>query len=90
MQMKDIIDMAADRGRYICQSQSLNLWMEDPTYKALTSMHFYGWKKGLKTGIYYLRRKPKHQPQQFTIKPKNEATNEVVDEEHEICEMCSS
>ena len=44
MQMKDIIDMAADRGRYICQSQSLNLWMEDPTYKALTSMHFYGWK----------------------------------------------
>ena len=45
MQMKDIIDMAADRGRYICQSQSLNLWMEDPTYKALTSMHFYGWKK---------------------------------------------
>ena len=90
MQMKDIIDMAADRGRYICQSQSLNLWMEDPTYKALTSMHFYGWKKGLKTGIYYLRRKPKHQPQQFTIKPKNEATNEVVDEEHEICEMCSA
>ena len=90
MQMKDIIDMAADRGRYICQSQSLNLWMEDPTYKALTSMHFYGWKKGLKTGIYYLRRKPKHQPQQFTIKPKNDTTNEVVDEEHEICEMCSS
>ena len=85
---KSIIDMAADRGAYICQSQSLNLWMEDPTYKTLTAMHFYGWRKGLKTGIYYLRRKPKHQPQQFTIKPKNE--NVVVDEEHEICEMCSS
>ena len=88
MPMKHVIDMAADRGQYICQSQSLNLWMEDPTYKTLTAMHFYGWRKGLKTGIYYLRRKPKHQPQQFTIKPKNE--NVVVDEEHEICEMCSS
>lgn len=88
MPMKHVIDMAADRGQYICQSQSLNLWMEDPTYKTLTAMHFYGWRKGLKTGIYYLRRKPKHQPQQFTIKPKNE--NIVVDEEHEICEMCSS
>ena len=88
MPMKHVIDMAADRGQYICQSQSLNLWMEDPTYKTLTAMHFYGWRKGLKTGIYYLRRKPKHQPQQFTIKPKNE--NVVIDEEHEICEMCSS
>ena len=71
MQMKDIIDVAADRGRYICQSQSLNLWMEDPTYKALTSMHFYGWKRTENWNLL-LRRKPKHQPQQFTIKPKNE------------------
>jgi ribonucleoside-diphosphate reductase alpha chain len=95
MPMKHIIDMAADRGQYICQSQSLNLWMEDPTYKTLTAMHFYGWKKGLKTGIYYLRRKPKHQPQQFTIKPKGELSetdeNKIIsDENHEICEMCSS
>ena len=67
--MKHIIDMAADRAPFICQSQSMNLWMEDPDYKSLTSMHFYAWQKGLKTGMYYLRRKAKHQPQQFTITP---------------------
>ena len=67
MPMKKIIDMAVDRGAFICQSQSLNLWIKEPTYTILTSMHFYGWKKGLKTGIYYLRRKPKHAPTQFTI-----------------------
>jgi ribonucleotide reductase alpha subunit len=83
--MKHLIDMAADRGAFICQSQSLNLWLEDPTYNSLTSMHFYSWKKGLKTGIYYLRRKAKHQAQQFTIVPelKEEKSNE-------ICEMCSA
>ena len=83
--MRHMIDMAADRGAFICQSQSLNLWIEDPDYKTLTSMHFYSWQKGLKTGIYYLRRKAKHQPQQFTIKPKQVAN----DEEENICEMCS-
>jgi ribonucleotide reductase alpha subunit len=67
--MKHIIEMSADRGAYICQSQSLNLWVEDPNYKVLTSMLFYGWKKGLKTGMYYLRRKAKHTAQQFTIEP---------------------
>lgn len=77
--MRHLIDMAADRGAYVCQSQSLNLWVEDPDYKTLTSMHFHSWKKGLKTGIYYLRRKPKHHPQQFTIAP----------EEDNACEMCS-
>ena len=82
MSMRDIIDMAADRGAYICQSQSLNLWIEEPNYKNLTSMHFHSWKRGLKTGIYYLRRKPKHQPQQFTIAPKSV--------ENEVCEMCSA
>jgi ribonucleotide reductase alpha subunit len=86
--MKHLIDMSADRGAFICQSQSLNLWMEDPTYNTLTSMHFYSWKKGLKTGIYYLRRKAKHQAQQFTIEP-NEM-KEVVEEKDEICEMCSA
>jgi ribonucleoside-diphosphate reductase alpha subunit len=91
MPMKRIIEMSADRGRYICQSQSLNLWMEDPTYKTLTSMHFYGWKQGLKTGIYYLRRKPKHAPQQFTIKPKSALEDALENtENYEICEMCSS
>ena len=85
--MKHVIDMAADRGAYICQSQSLNLWMEDPTYNTLTSMHFYSWKKGLKTGIYYLRRKAKHQAQQFTIEPEQQ---HVENERDEICEMCSA
>jgi ribonucleotide reductase alpha subunit len=85
--MKHIIDMAADRGAFICQSQSMNLWVEDPTYNTLTSMHFYSWKKGLKTGIYYLRRKGKHQAQQFTIEPEKK---NVVEEHDEICEMCSA
>ena len=83
--MKTIIDMSADRGAFVCQSQSLNLWLEDPTYNALTSMHFYSWKKGLKTGMYYLRRKAKHQAQQFTIEP-DKNTNEMED----VCEMCSA
>jgi ribonucleoside-diphosphate reductase alpha chain len=86
MPMKHLIDMAADRGAFICQSQSLNLWMEDPTYNSLTSMHFYSWKKGLKTGIYYLRRKAKHQAQQFTIEP----DAKDPEEKDEICEMCSA
>ena len=86
MPMKHLIDMAADRGAFICQSQSLNLWMEDPTYNSLTSMHFYSWKKGLKTGIYYLRRKAKHQAQQFTIVPDAKES----EEKDEICEMCSA
>jgi ribonucleotide reductase alpha subunit len=83
--MKQLIDMSADRGAYICQSQSLNLWMEEPVYNKLTSMHFYAWEKGLKTGIYYLRRKAKHQAQQFTIEP-----DARVEEKDEICEMCSA
>jgi len=89
--MKQVIDMSSDRGAYICQSQSLNLWQEDPTYSSLTNMHFYAWKKGLKTGIYYLRRKGKHQAQQFTIEPekkKNSMNNE--EDEEPICEMCSA
>ena len=85
--MKHLIDMAADRGAFICQSQSLNLWMEEPVYNKLTSMHFYAWEKGLKTGIYYLRRKAKHQAQQFTIEPD---AKEKYEEHEKICEMCSS
>ena len=83
MPMKNLIDMAHDRGLYICQSQSMNLWMEDPDPKSLTNMHFYSWRSGLKTGIYYLRRKPKHQPQQFTIEPEKRTIND------EGCLMCS-
>ena len=74
--MKHLIDMAAERGAFICQSQSLNLWIEEPNYNTLTSMHFYSWTRGLKTGIYYLRRKPKHQAQQFTIEPENTKSGE--------------
>ena len=84
MSMKRLIDMAKDRGAFVCQSQSMNLWVEDPNYKNLTSMHFYAWRSGLKTGIYYLRRKAKHQAQQFTIEP-----NQVLQESSEECEMCS-
>ena len=87
MPMKHLIDMSSDRGAFICQSQSLNLWLEDPTYSSLTSMHFYSWKKGLKTGIYYLRRKAKHQAQQFTIEPE---AREQKEDKDEICEMCSA
>ena len=76
MSQKDIIDMAADRGKYICQSQSLNLFMAAPDPNKLTSMHFYAWKKGLKTGIYYLRTRPSSKALQFTVKPQE-------------CESCS-
>ena len=90
MPMKGLIDMSADRGAYICQSQSLNLWLEDPDYKTLTSMHFYGWSKGLKTGIYYLRRRGRHQAQQFTIEPdKANLEGSMYEDTEEICEMCS-
>jgi ribonucleoside-diphosphate reductase alpha subunit len=89
--MRTLIDMAADRGAFICQSQSLNLWLEDPNYKMLTSMHFYAWSKGLKTGIYYLRRRGKHQAQQFTIEPeKKNIDGDTYAEEDEICDMCSA
>lgn len=67
IKQKTLIDMAADRGAFICQSQSLNLFMESPNYAKLTSMHFYAWKKGLKTGIYYLRTKAAADAIQFTI-----------------------
>tara|TARA_B100000963_G_scaffold202727_1_gene176529 strand:- start:28859 stop:31492 length:2634 start_codon:yes stop_codon:yes gene_type:complete len=87
MSMKNIIDYSADRGRYICQSQSLNLWMKNPVYDKLTSMHVYAWKKGLKTGLYYLRTKAKAAPQQFTIEP--EKKNNFKEEEDEGCLMCS-
>ncbi len=67
IKQRNIIDMAADRGAYICQSQSLNLFIDNPNASKLTSMHFYGWKKGLKTGMYYLRTKAATQAVQFTV-----------------------
>ena len=67
LKQKDLIDMSADRGAFIDQSQSLNIWMKNPTFAKITSMHFYGWKKGLKTGMYYLRTKAASQAIQFTV-----------------------
>jgi ribonucleoside-diphosphate reductase alpha chain len=70
MSQKTLIDMAAARGAFICQSQSLNLFVADANYAKLTSMHFYAWKKGLKTGCYYLRTKAPVMAQKFTIDPR--------------------
>ena len=81
---RSVIDMAADRGIYIDQSQSLNLHVEEPTRALLTSMHFYGWEKGLKTGQYYLRMQPKAKAMQFTVAPSQPICEE------EVCLMCSS
>jgi ribonucleoside-diphosphate reductase subunit M1 len=67
IKQRSLIDMSADRGAFICQSQSLNLFIAAPDRKTLTSMHFYSWKKGLKTGMYYLRTKPKADAIQFTV-----------------------
>ncbi len=86
-----IIDMAADRGAYICQSQSLNLFVENPNLAKLTSMHFYGWKKGLKTGMYYLRSKAAVDPIKFSLsadyKKKYGDGKEVMDLNEENAEI---
>jgi ribonucleoside-diphosphate reductase alpha subunit len=96
---KSIIDMAADRGAYIDQSQSLNIFMENPTLAKLSSMHMYGWKKGLKTGMYYLRTRAKAKAQQVTVpvgptaplstKPTEEQILACSRENPESCMMCS-
>ena len=77
IKQKTLIDMSADRGAFICQSQSLNLFVQDPTIARLSSMHFYAWKRGLKTGIYYLRTKSSVQAIKFTVDPS-------------LCTLCSS
>ena len=85
---KTIIDMAADRGAFICQSQSLNVHIENANFAKLTSMHFYGWKKGLKTGMYYLRTKAATDAIKFTVdkaqleQPAEKKTEEMSPEEH--------
>ena len=88
---KSLLDMAADRGAYIDQSQSLNIFMENPTMAKLSSMHVYGWKKGLKTGMYYLRTRAKAQPIKFTLDPAAvaAATLACSRENPEACMMCS-
>lgn len=81
--MRSVIDMSADRGLFICQSQSLNLWKTEPTYKQLSAMHVHGWQRGLKTGMYYLRRRPVQNAQQFSL-----AIN--VADTHDNQEVCAS
>jgi len=98
---KAIIDQAADRGAYICQSQSLNIFMENANFGKLTSMHFYGWEKGLKTGMYYLRTKAATDAIKFTVEKTvvEEPTAKSLEEDAaaiacslenpDSCEMCS-
>jgi ribonucleoside-diphosphate reductase alpha chain len=69
IKQRTLIDMAAARAPFICQSQSLNLFVANPNYSKLTSMHFYAWKKGLKTGMYYLRTKAPVMAQKFSVDP---------------------
>jgi ribonucleoside-diphosphate reductase alpha subunit len=93
MSNKVYIDMSADRGAFICQSQSLNLWMATPDTNKLYNMHMYAWKKGLKTGQYYLRSQPASDPQQFTIDPSLfdiKAKNTKVVCNEEVCTSCSA
>jgi len=77
LKMKHIIDMAADRGVFIDQSQSLNLFIADPTVDKLTAMHFYSWKKGLKTGMYYLRTRPAVNAIQYTVEKDEESETDT-------------
>jgi len=89
IKQKNIIDHAVVRGPYICQSQSMNLFMESPDFRKLSSMHFYSWSQGLKTGIYYLRSKAKAKTQQFTLDPKLTKLANICKEDEE-CVMCSA
>jgi ribonucleotide reductase alpha subunit len=99
IKQKVIIDLAAERGPFICQTQSMNLFFEEPTHKTLISAMIYGWKAGLKTGSYYIRSRPKVQAQQFTIDPNllKEMNKNILEEpvvlyctkENSECESCS-
>jgi len=105
IKQKSLIDLSIQRGPFICQSQSLNIFMEEPDFKKLSSMHFYGWANGLKTGSYYLRTRPRVKTQQFTIdptmakiKPISASTTEsesvsdgdVEDDDDGVCLTCSA
>lgn len=87
---KVIIDMASDRGKYICQSQSMNLFIGKPTIAKLTSMHFYAWKKGLKTGMYYLRTKPAQDAQQFTVDNSKQTEVQACSIDNPDCDSCGA
>jgi ribonucleoside-diphosphate reductase alpha chain len=96
IKQRAVIDMAADRGAYICQSQSLNLFIQDANFAKLTSMHFYAWKKGLKTGMYYLRTKSAADAIKFTVEqsylkqPAPAVAEVVVDKEEAFAQMACS
>ncbi len=85
MSQKSIIDQAADRAPFICQTQSMNLFIGDATIKKLSSMHFYGWKKGLKTGIYYLRTQPVANALQFTVQDSLKQNKDKDEEPLLVC-----
>ena len=97
IKQKVIIQQSIDRGPYICQAQSLNLFFTEPNYTLLSSALFYGWKNGLKTGSYYIRSRPNVQAQQFTLDPKliakmKEQNKKINDQEikPDVCENCSA
>lgn len=94
IKQKIVLDMAADRGAYICQSQSLNVHIAEPSISKLTSMHFYAWKKGLKTGMYYLRSRPKADAIQFTVDQSGlkeaQSTAQTGEEPEEECLSCGA
>jgi ribonucleoside-diphosphate reductase alpha chain len=91
IKQKNILEMAADRGAYICQSQSLNVHMQDANFGKLTSMHFYAWKLGLKTGMYYLRTKAAADAIKFTVEKQAEVALEpVVNKDQNISDMACS
>jgi ribonucleoside-diphosphate reductase alpha chain len=75
---KAVLDMSADRGAYICQSQSLNIHLQEPNFGKMTSMHFYAWEKGLKTGMYYLRTKAAADAIKFTVKKEENTQSEAA------------
>jgi ribonucleoside-diphosphate reductase alpha chain len=101
LKQKALMDLSIGRGPFVCQTQSLNLFFEEPTVKILTSAMFYAWKGGLKTGVYYVRSRPKTQAQQFTIDPKLIKNKEFEEKQEkdsekkmfvctdEVCHACS-
>ena len=100
IKQKVVLDLAADRGGFICQSQSMNVHIAEPSVSKLTSMHFYAWKRGLKTGMFYLRSRPKADAIQFTVDhaaiKKNQAMSaamtgkSVAEPEEEECLSCGA
>jgi ribonucleotide reductase alpha subunit len=87
---KTILDMALDRGRYVCQTQSLNCWMKDPDFRRLNAFHFYGWSRGAKTGMYYLHQMAGADPINFALESVNIPEKRKGVCTDEVCTMCSA